>query len=164
MSDSESTYERLVAPIEGQMMRSVWRVTRDVDDAEEAFQNVLANVWQRIETVEAHPNPHALILRMCSQAAWDVVRRRGTRERHEADAPEEAIPAAADAGASPVEAIAQRQLGAELREAIATLSPNQSAAVTLRYLDELSYDDIALALSCTAATAPTRKPCCVWRR
>jgi DNA-directed RNA polymerase specialized sigma24 family protein len=79
MNDDRPEYERLIAPIEDRMIRSVWRIVRDPDDAEDAFQDALLMVWKRWGQVRRHPNPHALVLRICINAAHDMLRRRARR-------------------------------------------------------------------------------------
>ena len=43
MQTEHDEYERLVRPMEERMMRMVWGVTRNADDAEEALQEALAH-------------------------------------------------------------------------------------------------------------------------
>lgn len=62
MNDRQPEYQRLLAPIEDQMMRAVWRVVRDPSDTEDAFQEALLRIWKRWDRICTHPNPHALIL------------------------------------------------------------------------------------------------------
>ncbi|MBZ5544338.1 MAG: hypothetical protein LAO07_11760, partial [Acidobacteriia bacterium] len=71
MNDQRPEYERLIAPIEDRMIRSVWRIVRDPTDAEDALQDALLTVWKRWGPVRRHPNPHALALRICINAAHD---------------------------------------------------------------------------------------------
>ena len=73
MGTDNSDYEDLIRPIEHQMIRSVWRIVADPGDAEDAFQDALAKVWKNWGRVRRHPNPHALILRMCANAAYDAL-------------------------------------------------------------------------------------------
>ena len=145
---SRDEYDRLVGPIEERMIHSVWRILGDPDDAEDALQDALAAVWQRLERVKNHPNPQVLILRMCANAAYDKVRRR--RRRREVsftlDDPE-------DRTASAEEQLIGRERQAQVREAIARLSRKQAVAVLMRDTQDQSYENIAEALCCGQATA-----------
>ena len=148
MQADEADYERLIRPIEDQMMRSVWRITQNADDAEEALQEALALVWRRFLRIRRHANPQALILRICMNAAYDVLRRKARRQRWEQDAPADAM----ESARTPREAAeAQEQESAILR-AIGQLSRNQALAVTLRLVQEQSYEAIARAIGCRENT------------
>ena len=46
MNDSDQFYRRFIEPIEDRMIRSVWRVTRDAVDADDAMQDALLAVWR----------------------------------------------------------------------------------------------------------------------
>ena len=59
MNDRESDYERLISPIEDKMIGCVWRIVRDPDDADDAFQEAMATIWRRWDVVLRHPNPQA---------------------------------------------------------------------------------------------------------
>ncbi|MFY9726215.1 MAG: sigma factor, partial [Bryobacteraceae bacterium] len=71
MNDRHREYERLIAPIEGRMIRAVWRIVRDPDEVEDAFQEALLTVWKRWDRICIHPNPQALVLQICIHAAHD---------------------------------------------------------------------------------------------
>jgi hypothetical protein len=62
MSDLPHFYERFIEPIEARMMRSVWRITRNLPDAEDAIQNALLVICKRRHVFERHKAPHALVL------------------------------------------------------------------------------------------------------
>jgi RNA polymerase sigma-70 factor (ECF subfamily) len=150
MISPESEYERNVRPIEQQMMRSVWRITQDANDADDAFQEAMTQIWRRLPRIRAHPNPQALILRICTNVACDVVRRktrRGSRERsldrEDADA------SSTDVAAS----ILSNERRWQVRAAIARLPERQATAVTMRFLLYCPYEEIAQALQCAEATA-----------
>ena len=142
-------YERLIRPIERQMMRCVWRITHHEDDADDALQEALTRVWQQLPRVRAHPNPSALILRICSHAACDIVRRASRRSRNVSlsDTAEVAAPASDAAGL-----IVNRERRDELTAAIARLPEQQSAAIAMRFLLSCSYEQIAQALECSEPT------------
>ena len=87
-SQIEKEYECLIRPVEDQMIRSVWRIVRDPDETEDAFQEALAKIWLNFSKIRRHPNPRALILRICTNAAYDALRRNARRRWQE---PEERL-------------------------------------------------------------------------
>jgi RNA polymerase sigma-70 factor (ECF subfamily) len=150
MSDHDE-YQRLIQPIERQMVGAVWRVVRNEDDFDEAFQEATLKIWKHLGKIRRHPNPHALILRICINAAYDVLRRRiriRRRELLDTMSPEPASPL--PNGTDDVEARHKRD---QLLAAIAGLPPKQARSVLLRYMEGLSYEEVAAALGCREATA-----------
>ena len=74
MSGNGSDYERFIDPIEDQMVRLVWRIVRHRQDFEDALQEALTTIWKRLDRIRRHRNPHALILRICANAGYDILR------------------------------------------------------------------------------------------
>jgi len=68
MECPEFDYDLLVRPLESRMMRAVWRIVRQKEAAEDAFQDALAVIWKKRDAVARHPNPQALILKMTVDA------------------------------------------------------------------------------------------------
>jgi RNA polymerase sigma factor (sigma-70 family) len=150
MNDWQREYERLIAPIEDQMMRAVWRISRDPGDAEDAFQEALLTVWKRWDRIRRHPNPHALVLHICIHAAHDVLRRKVRRGKWlEAGAIPENIP---DSSASTLQNISGAEESAQVLRAIGLLSKNQARAILMQAVEEIPYGEIAAAMDCREAT------------
>ena len=150
MIDQRPEYERLIAPIADRMIRTVWSIVRDPDDAEDAFQDALLTVWKRWGQIQKHPNPHALVLRICIHSAQDMLRRRaGRQKRFEAGALAEAI---ADPTPSAVQRLAGAEQDSEVLRAIASLSKNQAQAIMMHAVEELPYGAIAAAMECREVT------------
>ena len=63
------------------------------------------------------------------------------------------LPAAA---ASAEDTLARREAAAQVRAAIAALPPKLRFAILLRYVDDLSYQDMAAALNCSMGTVASR--------
>src|SRR3972149_4602909 len=58
------------------ILRSIWRITRVAEDAEDALQESLTIIWKRRARIGRHPHSRALILRICVNCACDVLRAR----------------------------------------------------------------------------------------
>lgn len=128
--------------------REVWpRLYRNValfcgDDsvAEEVAQEALARAWERWATVSATDSPTAWVHRVAFNLATSHFRRRATERRVRA----RVVPA------DPVRGPGTTAL--VVRAAVVTLPERQRAALVLRYFDDLSIEDTALAMGCARGT------------
>ncbi|MBN1905930.1 MAG: RNA polymerase sigma factor [Deltaproteobacteria bacterium] len=150
MRADSSDYDILVKPIENQMIQSVWRIVRDPNDADDAFQEATTTIWKQLGRIRRHPNPHALILKICTDAAYDVLRHRIRHKRGQEQ--EEAIAAVPDPAPAATQLLISRETQAEILQAIGQLSPKQGTAVLMRFVNGLSYNDIAQSFGCREAT------------
>jgi len=80
---ADGLYERLLRPIENQMIRTVARIVGDPEDAEDVFQEILAVIRHKLDRIDRHPNPRAYILRICVTRSYDALRKRSRRRRRE---------------------------------------------------------------------------------
>ena len=69
------------------MIRYVWRITRNAQDAEDALQTALLAVWKNRTRVVKHAAPPALIMKMCADAACSIARRRAHRRAEKRNSP-----------------------------------------------------------------------------
>ena len=109
-------------------------LTHDVQAGEDIAQDVLAEMAQRWDTLDA---PDAYLRRALSNASWNWKRRRRTADRK--------LPLVARREA-------QAPIFDELADAVARLPFRQRAVLVLRYYADLSEAEIADALSCRPGT------------
>lgn len=110
--------------------------------AEELAQETLARAWSRWDTVRTHGSPQAWAWRVALNLSSSWFRRRAAERR-------------ANARSGPVTDEAPSSDTADrlaVREALAVLPPRQRAVVVLRYFDDLSVADTAVALGCAPGT------------
>lgn len=150
VADDRRIYEELIAPLRGTMMRSIWRVVRNADLAEDCLQEALAVIWTKRHRIRSHPNPPAFVLKICLDAAYDALRR-VERMRRQADAVEiEDRHACASPDA--VRDIEGRELAAKVQQAIRRLPRKRAIAVLMRCVHEESFATIAAVLGCKEGT------------
>ena len=150
MTDQQSEYQRLIAPVEDRMMRAVWRITRDPADAEDALQNALLTVWKRWNRIRSHPNPHALILHICINAAHDVLRSRVREGKWiEGDAVLSEVPSSSPAA---LEGVSETEQDALVLRAIGRLPKNQARASLMHAVEEMPYGEVAAVMECREST------------
>jgi len=146
-----SGYDALIRPIQDQMLRAIWRITRVVEDAEDALQESLTIIWKRRTRIERHPRPQALILRICVNCACDVLRARLRRVSRESALVE---PDAIHAKDCPVDrGLHEEELHDDIARALVRLPKQQTTAVLMRHVLELPYEEIAESLGCSERTA-----------
>jgi RNA polymerase sigma factor (sigma-70 family) len=151
VSGAEDFYARYLAPMESRMARAVWRIVRNQDRARDVVQDALTTIWRRQARIQDHPNPQALILRICLNTACDSLRR--LRQERRCDDPDVCVQLRPDGAIDVPSQLAAKELKAQVQAAIAHLPAQQAAAVLMRTLEEQSYSEIAQALGCSAITA-----------
>jgi RNA polymerase sigma factor (sigma-70 family) len=150
LSDDETAYEELIAPIESRMMRCIWRVVRSPDLAEDALQDALTLIWRKLHQIRNHPNPHALILKICLNAACDALRKRKRAASHEDLSLIHNLPDSSSADA--VRSLEAKEIEAEVLNAISQLPRKQALAVLMRIVQDEPFAVIAQTLGCSEVT------------
>lgn len=146
-------YEKVICPLQDQMIRTISRIVRDIDRAEDVLQDAMTKVWSNRERMDAHPNPSAYVLSICISTGLDALRR---MERTKAS--ERMLSSETNSLPGPMEPGSQviaREVADEVMSAISDLSPQQAKAVLLRLIHEQTYAEIALVMDCSEATVRT---------
>lgn len=147
--EQDRDYQELVEPIERQMIAAVWRIVRNPEDFDDAFQEACIKVWKRLARIRRHPNPHACILRICINTAYDALRRKKRRLKAEERSRRAESPALA-AGGPP-----ERESRERLIDAVVALPRKQAQSILMRFMEGSSYRVIAEALGCNESTVRT---------
>ena len=150
-----TAYELLARASAGRMYAVAFRIVRDADVAHDALQQALISMWRDLPSIRDPDRFEAWPYRLVVRAATDEVRR-GRRQvtpvrlvRITDGSEADGIPSTFDA----IGAVGDRDA---LERAIGQLTPDQRAAVVLRYYVGLSLDEIAEALVIPAGTAASR--------
>lgn len=119
------------------MLRLAYTLTGSSAAAEDVVHDVFVSAGPRFSTLrEPMPYLHRSVVNRCNS-----LHRQAARRRNKPLPPDEAV--WLDPGLT------------ELRHALDVLPPKRRAAIVLRYLCDLSDDDIAAALNCRRATVRT---------
>ena len=138
--ESVESFDEFFEAHYGAVLRLVRVVVSDADQAEDATQEAFARACQRWGSVGRMERPVAWVY----VVALNEERRRWRRARRDEDAPVVAVQVPDHASGV--------LASVRLREALATLTPRQRAAVLLRHSADLSIGDIAGALGCAEGT------------
>ena len=125
--------------------------TRDENDTRDVLQDVFVKLASQPGLLRRARNPRSFLLRMAHNTAIDLMRRRGTREKHHEQF-----------GADTMELFTQTAdpdesaFRAALAEALADLPPDQCAVIHLKLWEGLTFEQIAETLDIPANTAASR--------
>lgn len=125
--------------------------TRDESDTRDVLQEIFVKLARNPELLEGLRDERAFLLRLAHNAAIDLIRRRGTRERTKDNFAAEIVSPFAPAN-DPDEQTFRN----ELAGALAGLPADQRAVVHLKLWEGLTFEEIAVALEIPLNTAASR--------
>ena len=132
------------------VFRAAYRITGNVEDAEDVLQTVFLNALRRATEGVGElfgEEPSRYLARAAINGALDVLRGRRAIADVDPESAERALETAQDTGGGDVEdGVWQAQLRARLRLALSTLAPNWAEIVALRYFEGYSNIEIAAVL------------------
>jgi RNA polymerase sigma-70 factor (ECF subfamily) len=125
-------------------------LTRDEADTRDLLQEIFVKLAREPKLLDGVREERAFIIRLAHNAAIDLMRRRGTRERTKDNFAEIISPFAVSV--DPDETTFRQELAAALAE----LPPDQRAVTHLKLWGELTFEEIAAALEIPPNTAASR--------
>jgi RNA polymerase sigma-70 factor (ECF subfamily) len=146
-SELERLYDEHAQPLYAFLLN----LTRDEADTRDLLQDVFIKLARNPELLDGVREERAFLIRLAHNAAIDLIRRRGTRERTRENC-------AAETGSpfAPVSDPDEQAFRMALAEALETLPPEQRAVVHLKLWEGLTFEQIAEALDIPLNTAASR--------
>jgi len=145
--DIERLYEEHAQPLYAFLLN----FTRDEADTRDLLQEIFVKLARDRGLLEGVREERSFLIRLAHNAAIDLMRRRGTRERTKENFAAEAVSPFA-ATADPDEKVFRN----ELASALAELPAEQRAVVHLKLWEGLTFEEIAAALDLSPNTAASR--------
>ena len=130
-------------------------LTGNAEMARELTQEIFLKVFRDLRAFRFESSFNSWLYRLATNVCLNALRDR--RSRREVAIEEIAgTPAEPCTGASLEQQQMSRSIQRAVREAILSLKPPLRAVVVLRYIENLSYSEIAEALSCSEGTVASR--------
>jgi RNA polymerase sigma-70 factor (ECF subfamily) len=150
-----TAFDRLVTSHREFVYRTCFHVVRDAEDALDATQEAFLKAFRHLDGFDRRTTFGGWMRRVATNCALDRLERRKREKAHAAALPEE--DAMADArGELAGDALERAEAKDVVRRAIDALPPAQRAAVLLRDVEGLSYEEIANALGIAKGTVMSR--------
>ncbi|MGA2595108.1 MAG: sigma-70 family RNA polymerase sigma factor [Bryobacteraceae bacterium] len=159
---SEQAYETLLSRFQQPVYNLSLRLLNDPSDASDVVQEVFLKVFRNVGHFRNQSSLKTWIFRIAINEAHNQ-RRWFFRHRHREvgmeDEREDARSRAdllADTGQSPFDYVLDQEQQALIEEAVARINPTFRAAVVLRDITDLSYEEIADVLQISLGTVKSR--------
>ena len=152
----QGAFEELVRLYEKRVLALTLRMCRNPEDAAEAAQEAFLAAWQGLEGFREESSFSTWLYRLASNACVDLLRREGKRQADASLDDEDLnldIPASIP---SPQEEAERRELREQIEEGLRALPPEYRAALVLREIQQLRYDEIGKALELDIGTVKSR--------
>jgi RNA polymerase sigma-70 factor (ECF subfamily) len=126
-----------------------YQIVRDAQDAEDAAQEAFVRLVRAGGSYQEGRSFRPWFLRVVSNSARDVAKARARRRGYEERAARPSLEASVHEGFD-------RETLHALAQALDALDVDQRAAITLHYLEELSFREVAEVMDCPPGTAASR--------
>ena len=152
---SQKAFGEIVRNYQRAIYRVAWGLTRNASDADDLAQETFVRAWQAIGRFRVGEPLYPWLSRITVNLAYSLHRRRKRR-------PETALEPLMEAGQQwgveddPAEHTSRNERDAQMQEAFAGLSPEHQAVLTLRVVEDMSYEEIAKTLNVPAGTVMSR--------
>jgi len=144
--------EELVERVQGRVYNFAMRVSGSRTAAEDITQRVLIKMVREVGSFRAEASFTSWLYRIVVNE-WIDERRRLKRLVY---LPVEGLARWRWGGVDPEQAHGRGEREEAVMAAVARLEPNLRAVVLLRYLEDLSYEEVAAALGCSMGTVASR--------
>jgi len=158
----EGAFRRLYDQYKDRVYNVCFRITGNATDALDASQETFGIMFRKISEFRFESKFSSWVYRIGVNASIDHKRRSASRwlpslELHGEDSRGSARAELRDERTeAPLSAATRHELEAEVQAAINRLSPKMRAIVVLRYVENLSYEEIAEALQISLGTVKSR--------
>ena len=159
----QGSYHELYGRFRDRVYNVCYRITGNPSDALDASQETFGTVFRKIGDFRFQSRFSSWVYRIAVNASIDLKRRNRSRRLASLEAVCESgrddgtrFDVGDDDIEMPSAAASRREFEAEIQRAITRLSPKLRAITVLRYVENLSYDEIAETLQISLGTVKSR--------
>jgi|SRR5262245_11350667 len=151
----QAAFGELVRRYQRAVHRLAWSLTRNASDADDLAQETFVRAWGAIGRFEIGQPMYPWLARIVTNQAFSLFRHRKRR-------PEQSIEPLMEAGQQwgvdddPAEHTARDEHHTRIRACFGELAPEQQAVLSLRVMQDLSYEEIASTLNIPIGTVMSR--------
>ena len=158
----EKAYEQLIERFQGPVYNLAWRLLNDPSDASDVAQDVFLKVFRNIGHFRGDSTLRTWVYRIAvneshNRRRWLFRHRRGeTGLEDQFDDSEAREKPLMDLGETPFDFTMNREAQILLEEGLAAINPVFRAALVLREMEDMRYEEIAAILEVSIGTVKSR--------
>ena len=152
----EAAFEALISPYMDATYRLCLRMMGNEQDAADMAQEALVRAWRSLSTYKAQSRFSTWLYRITHNVCLDELRKRKTRQTESLQALRETGFDPPDTAAPPDAAVESKDTHSRILRAMDSLNEEHRAAILLRDVHGLTYDEIASVLDVNLNTAKSR--------
>ncbi len=157
----EEAYETLIQRYQQPVYNLICRLLSDSSDTADMVQEVFLKIFRNIRTFRGNSSLKTWVYRIAVNEAYNHRRWFSRHQRQEVGMSRDEVTRSyedslADPGRTPFDLTLDRETRALVEEALGKLNPNFRAAVVLRDIEDLSYEEIAVVLEVSIGTVKSR--------
>ena len=145
-------FEQLVAAYRNQVFRLALRMCGNEADADEVAQEAFLSAWKGLPNFRGESRLSTWLYQLTTHAAIGLLR----RDIRQAAAEDIDGITGADGGPSPQQQVERAETRREVRSALMQLPEEYRQVLVLRFMQELSYEEIGQTLKLPAGTVKSR--------
>ncbi|GHU71054.1 hypothetical protein AGMMS49992_04400 [Clostridia bacterium] len=153
--DTEA-YEQLILPLEQRIYALCYRITNNREDAFDCAQEVMLRAYRSIGEYRSQASFATWIYRITTNVCLDMIRRRRVKPFVSLEALMDTGFPLADRSHNPHDLLERSDLNQALKEGIARLPLEMRAAIILRDVQGLTYEEVASILHINIGTVKSR--------
>jgi RNA polymerase sigma-70 factor, ECF subfamily len=138
---SVEAFKQNILPLKDKLFRFAFRLLQDVQEAEDAIQDVMAGVWAKRDQWCEWKSPEAYCMTATRNNCLDRI-----RKRRLVSVQEEKAWQVSSTDKDPYEKMLNKEMVYRIRVCMEELPENQQLVIRLREMEGFSYNEIAEAL------------------
>lgn len=157
----ERAYEQLIERFQTPVYNLAWRLLSDPADASDVVQEVFLKIFRNVDNFRGDSSLRTWVYRIAvneshNRRRWLVRHRRGETGIEETFEDESRERPLTDTGETPFDFTMNREAQFLLEEGLAAINPVFRAALVLREMEDMSYEEISDVLQVSMGTVKSR--------
>lgn len=155
-----TAFDELITRHRERIYMHAYQMLRSEDDAVEIAQETFIRAWRSLARFDGKASLASWLYRIATNAVIDLCRRRKSHPEVEVESGPLKVDAASrttpHVGEEPGLSVDRTEIRRRIEAAFLELSPEHRAVVTLKEIEDLSYEEIAARVGCSMGTVMSR--------